>query len=425
MEDLSKIWDTPPVECPVSALGQGFDPFNPDTMHGVLTEARNNEPVFYSAELGYWVVTRYDDVLAILRDPERFSASNANTPISPVPQEALDILRQGGYALEGVQVNCDPPRHTRIRDSVGNLLNMKQFSLLEDDVRRLTIEALERLRGKRQVDLVRELTYALPAHVIFLLLGIPENDAPQVKEWASDRAMLSFSRPTHQRQVESASNLLNFWHYCVALVAQRVTRPENDFISGLLRLRNGDDRILTLNEVNSIAFGLLFAGHETTTNQSTSTIHALLAERENWAAVCADPALIPNAVEEALRMLGGVINWRRRTKCDVEISGVHIPAGSNLVISLTSANRDEKYFPRPDHFDIHRKNARKQLTFGNGIHVCMGAPLARLEIKILIEELSRRYPDLRLVDGFSAEYAAAFAFRSMRHLWVDLGELQA
>src|SRR5206468_7614452 len=255
---------------------------------------------------------------------------------------------------------------------------------------------------------------------IFLLLGIPEDEAAQVKKWATNRLLLSFSRPTHEEQMDAARNLLKFWHYCVGLVARRIDNPQNDFASNMLRLRNGDDTVLTVNEINSAAFGLLFAGHETTTTQATNTINALLTERENWDAICADPSLIPNAVEEGLRMYGAVVNWRRRTKCDVEISGVRIPVGSNILISFTSANRDEKYFERPDHFDVRRANARKHLTFGNGIHVCLGAPLARLEVRIMLEELSKRYPDARLVSDRKVEYFPAFAFRLPKSLWIDL-----
>ena len=122
--------------------------------------------------------------------------------------------------------------------------------------------------------------------------------------------------------MDAARNLLKFWHYCVDLVARQIDSPQNDFASNMLRLRNGDDTVLTVNEINSAAFGLLFAGHETTTTQATNTIDALLTERENWQAIRADPSLIPVAVEEGLRMYGAVVNWRRRTICDVDISGV-------------------------------------------------------------------------------------------------------
>jgi cytochrome P450 len=420
MNDLAKIWTTPVPQCPVSDMGRSYKPFDHDEMHASLAIARRDEPVFYSPELGYWVVTRYDDVFAILRDPERFSAANANTPITPVPREALDLLQEGGYALEGIQVNCDPPRHGRIRDSAAKYLNAKQFASFEGRIRGLVRDSLDRLAGRSRVDLLKDFTHELPARVIFMLLGIPDEDAAQVKSWSTDRLLLSFSRPTQEQQLEAARNLLTFWTYCVDLVDRRVRDPRDDYPSVLLRLRDGDDDVLTVNEINSAVFGLLFAGHKTTTAQATSALHALLSDRENWETIRAEPSLIANAVEESLRMHGAVVNWRRRAQCDVEIAGVRIPAGSNLLISLTSANRDAKYFTEPDRFDARRANARKHLTFGNGIHFCLGAPLARLELKIMIEEFSWRYPRARVVAERPPSYAPAFAFRAPRSLWVDL-----
>jgi cytochrome P450 len=420
MNDLAKVWDVPAPQCPVGGMGLSYKPFDHEAMHASLALARRDEPVFYSPELGYWVVTRYDDVFAILRDPERFSAANANTPITPLPREALDLLQEGGYALEGIQVNCDPPRHTRIRESAAQYLNIKRFAALEDQIRGLVRAALDALQGKTRVDLLNEFTHELPARVIFKLLGISDADAAKVKGWSTNRLLLSFSRPTHQQQVDAARNLVRFWAYCVDLVARRIEEPRDDYPSVLLHLRNGDDSILTVNEINSAVFGLLFAGHETTTSQATSALHALLENRDAWDAIRADPSLIPNAVEESLRMHGAVVNWRRRAKYDVTIAGVAIPAGSNILISLTSANRDAKAFEDPDRFDVRRPNARKHLTFGNGIHFCLGAPLARLEVKVMIEEFSARYPNARLVADQPPGFAPAFAFRSPQSLMVDL-----
>ncbi|MCV0394895.1 MAG: cytochrome P450 [Rhizobiaceae bacterium] len=420
MSDLAKVWDIPPVQCPVGSIGHRYMPFDHHRMHASLAEARAGEPVFYSPELEYWVVTRYADVISILRDPDSFSAANANTPITPVPAEALAVLEEGGYALEGIQVNCDPPRHTRIRAVASQAMSMKRFMGMEAEIRRIVCEDLNRLAGRGRVDLLHEFTYELPAKIIFHLLGIPAEDAARVKAWSTNRLLLSFSRPTHEEQVEAARNLVGFWRYCVELVQRRIDDPRDDFASDMVRLRGGDDNVITLNEINSAAFGLLFAGHETTTSQTTNTLAALLDERAAWEAVCRDASLIPNAIEEGLRMYGAVVNWRRRTRRDVELGGIDIPAGSNLIVSFTSANRDEAMFPDGDRFDISRHNARKHLTFGHGIHVCLGAPLARLEMRVMLEELTKRFPKMRRVEERPVDFAPAFAFRAPQSLWVDL-----
>lgn len=412
MSDLAKVWDLPPAECPVGSIGHDWDPFDSLRMHEVLARARATEPVFYAPALDAWVVTRHADVLSILHDPSSYSASNANTPITPLPPEALSLLSEGGYALEGIQVNCDPPRHTRIRTHAAQAMNMRRLMALEPEVRSLARAAIDTMRGAAEVDLLRAMTWELPARVIFRLLDIPDADAARVKGWATDRLMLSFSRADASAQMTAARNLLEFWHYVVALVQARVDKPGDDLISALLELRAGDDSRLTMNEINSAAFGLLFAGHETTTSQSTSTVHALLSEPGLWQALVADPALIPAAVEEGLRMYGAVANWRRRALRDVTLGGIDIPAGSQIVVSFAAANRDAQVFDDPDAFRLDRRNGRRHLTFGNGIHVCLGAPLARLEVRVMLEELTATFPAMRLAAPGPMTFHRAFAFRA-------------
>ncbi|MFC4670866.1 cytochrome P450 [Seohaeicola nanhaiensis] len=412
MSDLAKVWDIPKAVCPAGSIGWEWDPFDHGRMHQTLARAQRTEPVFYAPSLGYWVVTRYADVQEILRAPDSFSASNANTPISPLPPQALDLLSRGGYALEGIQVNCDPPRHTRIRSFAAQAMNPKRLLALEADTRQLSREAIATLTDRDEADLLREMTYELPARVIFRLLGIPQKDAAQVKAWATDRLMLSFSRAQPEAQMRAAQNLLEFWHYVVALVEQRMDEPGDDFASDLLRLRDGDDERLTVNEINSATFGLLFAGHETTSSQSTNTVHALLSEPDLWSALVQDPALIPAAVEEGLRMYGAVANWRRVAVKDVTIGGLEIPAGSQIIVSFAAANRDPEIFPDPDRFRLDRANGRRHLTFGHGIHVCLGAPLARMEVKVMLEELTQTFPDMRLSEPGPMSFQPAFAFRA-------------
>lgn len=420
MSDLEKSWDLPEVTCPVDSIGHHFRPFDPAGTLPVLARAQTEEPVFYCPEISCWVVTRYADILAILQDPEKFSAANANTPITPLPPEALTLMAEGGYALEGVQVNCDPPRHTRIRASAARAMGMKRLTGLEPVIRKHLAAAIADLACKDEVDLMATVTRDLPARVIFALLGIPDDDVARVKDWARDRLLLSFSRPSTAAQMEGARNLLAFWHYCVDHVARKIAEPGDDYVSDLLALRDGDDAVLTLNEINSLAFGLLFAGHETTTSQMTSTIAAVLDVPGLWPKLGQEPALIPTVVEEGLRLFGAVSHWRRRALVDVTIGGVDVPAGSQILLSFAAANRDPARFAEPDLLDPHRTDARRHLTFGHGIHVCLGAPLARLEMRILLEELSLAFPGMRRIAGTELAYEPAFAFRVPTALTVAL-----
>jgi cytochrome P450 len=420
MSEVTMTAQALPGVCPFQSGTEEPTPYYHDGMFAALAKARRSRPVFYSPETGYWIVTRYDDVLAIMHDQERFSSQNTSEPATPLHQDAAEILKSGNFTAEAIQSNCDGPRHTRVRNVTTQLLNIKTFAARETDIRRLVAEALDALEGRHQIDLIADLTYELPAQVLFLILGIPKEDTQNVKNWSGKRTVINFSPSSYEQQVDGSRHLVDYWNYCRKMVADRMLNPKDDFASNLLKLRSGDDSMLTLNELITVVFGVVFAGHETTTSQLTNAFRALLTERESWDALCADPALIPNAVEEAFRHCGAVVNWRRRAKVEVEIGGMTIPAGGNIMLSFASANRDEKHFENPETFDIRRKNARKHLTMGNGIHFCLGAPLARLEMKIILEESTRRFPNLRLTPDQSVDHAHTYVFRAPRSLLVEL-----
>jgi hypothetical protein len=231
--------------------------------------------------------------------------------------------------------------------------------------------------------------------------------------------LLVWGRPNENEQIRLAQGLATFWRYVETLVASRAAHPRDDFTSDLLLARDGDLPALTHQEVTQFLHGLLFAGHETTTGLIGNSLRCLLAERRAWEQVCHDPALIPNAVEEVLRFDSSVIAWRRKTTRPVEIGGVPVPADANLLLLLASANRDPAVFEDPDRFDIHRQNARDHLSFGHGAHFCLGAPLARLEARVVLEELSACLPGLRLASGQRLRFQPNTTFRGPLSLLVE------
>lgn len=407
------------ARCPL-ASGHSPSMMYRDDMFAGLAEARRVQPVFYSEEIGHWVVTRYDDVRTALLDTDRFSARNAAVAVSTVHPDARAILDSGNFSPETTIASIDKPRHTRQRTAFNAHLNPAVARLLEADIRRIVASDIEKLEGRQRIDLLADFTYELPARVIFLLLGIPEEEVPIVKELAVGRFQIDFAPSTREQQIGAAQNLLGLWNYTVDMVQKRINNPGNDFISGLLAYRNGDDSIITINEINTIGYGLVFAGHETTTNQLTNTIRELLLNRHNWDSVCADPSLVANAIEEGLRYCGTVIGWRRTAKVDVELGGITIPRDAPILLSLAAANRDPEMFPDPETFDVHRKNARRHLTLGAGAHFCLGAPLTRLEMKISLEALTRRYPNMRLAPDETVGHYETFIMRAPDKLLVDL-----
>jgi cytochrome P450 len=203
------------------------------------------------------------------------------------------------------------------------------------------------------------------------------------------------------------------------LVADRAREPRDDFTSDILLARDGDAPALTPPEVTTIVYGLLMAGHETTTSLLGNAFRQLLTERHAWEEICQHPTLIPNAIEEVLRLDTSVITWRRKTTQAVDIGGVAVPANANVLLLLGAANRDPAVFDNPDRFDIHRGNAKDHLSFGHGPHFCLGAPLGRMEARVVLEELSARLPQLRLVPGQTLRFQPNTSFRGPLSLLVE------
>lgn len=410
------------TRCPVTGIGRSFDPFVDPYLrdpYAFWIEARGTEPVFYSPELDYWVVTRYEDIKAIFSDPKTFSAGNAQTPIKPLAPAVVEALQTGGLKTRPVMSNADPPVHTRIRKFTWQAFTPKRIAQLEPDVRRLVSRFLDQIEGEHRVDLVRRMFYELPVLVLFIFLGMPEEDVARVKTWSRNRLMLTWGRLSDEQQMLEARGLLEYWHYTDAFVQSLLADPPDNYVGDLIRASRAADGELSILEITNVVYGLLIAGHETTTSMSANAIVTLMEHRAAWERLCAEPASIPNAVEELLRFDSSVITWRRKALKAVEIAGVPIPEGANLLLALCSGNRDDAHFPEPERFDIDRENARTHLSFGFGIHYCLGAPLARLELKVILEEITRRMPSLRLVPGQTWVFAPNTSFRGPAELWVE------
>jgi cytochrome P450 len=388
-----------------------FDPFSAAYVadpYPFLADARRAAPAFFSPELDHWVVTRYDDIREILVTPSRFSAANALAPFTPPCPAAAAALSDFGAVA--TLANADPPAHTRVRRMVNSAFTPRRVAAMEPLVRDVVVRFCDERLRSGSADIIRDFAWELPVIVLFSILGAPAEDVALVKEGAGNRVAITYGRPSDEEQVRAAEGLTAFWHYAQALVDDRTRNPRDDFTTDLVHARDAEGNGLTVAEASTITLNLLTAGHETTTNLLGNALRRLLENRGAWEQLCADPSLAPNAVEEVLRLDSSLIAWRRRTIEPVDISGVAVPESANLLLMLGAANRDPAKFPDPDTFDIRRANAHQHLSFGHGPHFCLGAPLARLEARVALEELSARLPSLRLVDE-PLEFVPNISFR--------------
>jgi cytochrome P450 len=401
---------------------RSFDPFAADYLrdpYPQLAQVRAEAPAFYAPDLDMWVVTRYVDIERIFTDPDTFSAAIAQDPIFPLADEARTALRDGGFRAGATMSSADPPKHTRIRRHNLRAFSARRTGALEPKVRAKAEELATRMVSGRRFDVVEELTFPLPAYMIFTLIGFPPEDTEMLKSWCGNRMAFSWGLPSATEQTEIATNMARYWRYCEQFVADRLADPQDDFTSDHIRVHLDDPEQLSIDEIIGVIYGLSFAGHETTTNLTTNTIRRLLEHRDQWEALCADPSLITNTVEEVLRFDTSVLAWRRITTRPVQIGDVDVPAGAKLMLLLGSADRDADRFPDPDTFDIRRPDAARHLAFGKGIHFCLGAPLARMEVRIVLELLTRLAPDLALVPDQQLTFPPNISFRGPQRLLLE------
>ncbi len=407
---------------PITPASQRFDPFDPAYVsdpYPTLAELRASEPVFFSPAIGSWVVTRFETVKAVLRDTRRFSAKIASDPLTPLCPHARGIIADAGFDVPPLLVNNDPPTHTHYRAFFGAPLTRERLQALKPFTERTVDSYIDRLlAGKQPADLVAGLTWDVPALVLFQLLGVPVEDVARVKEWASSRVVLTWGRPTEAEQVELSTGAVAYYRYAHDLVRKKAEAPQDDYISDLLRARNGDDSQATMHEIGATAFNLLFAGHETTSSAAANMFKAVLADRELWQAICAGEQPLGPVVEESLRIDPPVQAWRRQATEDVVLDGINIPAGSRILLAFAAANHDPQQFAEPEAFTPGRRNALQQVAFGAGTHFCLGAPLARIELEVMLKRVAARMPNLALVPDQSFPYTPNTSFRALRRLLV-------
>lgn len=388
----------PEPRCPVA---HGYDAFDQADPFATWAHLRGDDPVFYDANTGCWVVSRYADVKAVFGDWETFSSEVAHLPVRERGPQATTVMQDGGFtAYSGLSARI-PPDHTRIRKVVGKGFTPRRYAALEPTIRQATTDLLEAMLAEpsRRADLVRSLCDEIPVVTLLALLGIRlDLGTATFKRWSAARAAMTWGDLDDEAQLPHAHALVEYWQTCLRLVEEAHRDRPDSLVGDLVRAQADGDPI-TDHEIASVCYSLLFAGHETTTVLMSNVFRVLLADRASWDRLAADPALVPNAIEEVLRVSPSLTAWRRLALKDTEVGGVPVPAGAHLLLLMGSANRDEEVFPDAGTVDVTRPNAREHLAFGYGIHYCLGNRLAKLESQIVLTEVLARVPQLRLADG--------------------------
>lgn len=386
----------------------------------ILERARREGPIARIDGLDLWIVTRYEDIRQILRDPQTFSNANVQKSVFPMCDEAAQVLREGKFEPQP-STATDPPLHTRIRKHFSKALSLTPGRIAElcPWIERQASELIDGFAVCGSADLCAELTTPLPAKVIFHLIGFPEKDTEKLLNWCKARLKMSFGIVESAEQVATAVHMVNYWNYCVSFVEKCRSDPGHNLTAELLQIHAEDPQALSIKEITSFLYGLIVAGHETTNHAIASTVRLLLEERSRWEAVRENRGLVPNAFEEGLRLEPPIAAWRRVTTRDTEVGGVALPKGAELLLHLGSAGHDSEVFADGEEFSLERENVKAHLSFGHGIHFCLGAPLARAEGQIVLNLLLDRFPDLSLVPGQDFSYVPNLVIRGPAELLVQ------
>jgi cytochrome P450 len=408
---------------------EGFDPFDAQIQQApqpYYARMRAEQPVF-RVDNGMFVLARYQDCLDALRRPKVFASgfTGPGTPGSAStaggdPELAAIIAE--GYPAVATLLVADPPAHTRFRKLVGRAFTPRRVQDLIPEIERLADGLIDGFVEDGRVEIVSQFAVPLPVRLIAHALGVSPDRHADFKRWSDDSIAAIGARLSRERTLETARGVVEFQHFFAAELEERRAHPRDDILSDLVHARiedpeaDEDTTPLTMPEMLSILQQLLVAGNETTTKLIAEACRMLIDNPAATERIRENPRLIPNVVEEALRLATPTQGMFRRVTEDVVVGDVAIPKGSMCVLMYASANRDDAEFDAGDEFDPERSNAKEHLAFGKGIHYCLGASFARAEGAVALDRILTRLPDLRYGPGNEFEYEPSFILRGLKCL---------
>ena len=369
----------------------------------IFKELRENDPVYWNSQkegTGFWVITRYDDVVATSSDYDSYLSGHGVFIDESV----------GGSEL--MMVNMDPPKHSGLRDLVNKGFTPKMIRRMEPHVRDIAATIIDNVIEKGECDFVVDIAAELPLQVIAELIGIPQEDRHQIFQWSNQ--MIAVGDPEYSPTMDVATKAAaGMFEYSSKLTADRRENPKDDLLTVLLNAEVEGEK-LEDTELNMFFLLLAVAGNETTRNLIAGGMLTFFENPDQWQRLKDDPDLMPTAVEELLRWISPIMYFRRTASKDTEIHGQKIKEGDKVTLWYGSANRDPDAFENPDSFDVGRDPNPHVALGAGGPHFCLGASLARLEIRLMFEEITKRLPDIQLAGDVSLLHS--FFVNGFRHI---------
>ncbi len=401
-------------------IGTTYNPLSPEQTrdpYGMYRQARETQPVFFSELYQMWIVTRYDDVVKVLKDTDTYSSLGIITVNSGrLPAEVVEVLEQGYPQVPGMTDN-DPPHHDRIRSLVGKAFSQRIVTAMEPHIRFIANEVADQFVAQGEIDILEHYAFPFPLIVIADVLGVDRDHLASLKQWSDDWVALLAAPLSLEEQLENARGFVAFQHFYHDLIEEKRLNPKQDLISHMIHARQEGMEPLTTLEMVNVCMSATWAGHQTVTSMICNLLYRLLAAPGLWQACCRDRSLIPTVREEVLRIDSPLQSMMRYTIRDTELGGVTIPEGAPVQVLFGAGNHDDRIFADPESFMPGREDvAKHHLAFGKGIHYCLGSQLARLEGQVAVEVLMDRCPDLHLMADQVIEYQPNFLYRTMKSL---------
>lgn len=399
--------------------------FQPDILadpYDFYEEQRAKSPVFLDEASGAYVVLDYDLISEAVGRLDDFS-NNFNAQLSGGKSaadldndEELQAILSTGYPQVDTLLTADQPTHTRFRKLVNLAFSMPKVNKLEDSIREMSIRLIDGFIDKGECEFMEEYAVPMPVQIIAGQLGLDHADAGTVKRWTNAFVDRLSGMMTRERQLETAREVVEFQHVLKANMDDRRKEAKSDILSDLVNARVDGERPLDDAESLSIVQQLMVAGNETTTAALGEGVRLFASNPDQYKKIQDDPSLIPNAVEEVLRMSSGSSGIWRVMHRDAELGGVTLPKGAMVMMRYHAANRDPKHFENPNEFRVDRKNARTHLAFGKGIHMCVGNMLSRKEMTVSFQQFAERMDNIRIREGAELVYPPNMMLRGLTSL---------